>query len=746
MNGLLSDGGRTPRIRGHMATHPDPVGNAQSWRLIRRAAGAALLAASCSSVALAAEQPFLPTLGTYGTTGLIDMPTAQTQPDAELITTISNFAGETRSTLTFQITPRLSGSFRYSQIENYQDATAAAGPTTYDRSFDIAYQVIDNSRYFPDVAIGLRDFIGTGLYSSEYVVATQQLGPRLAVSGGVGWGRLGSYQSVTNPLSVISDRFNTRPGRSVNNRGGTANLNQWFRGPAGIFGGVSYAVNDKLTLKAEYSSDAYPRMAAIRNSFDRKHPINLGAYYQVDDDFAVGASYLHGDALSIQASVAINPLRTFYGGSIDPAPAPITQRSDTDAMPASWTSRWINSPDAIEQIKEEVQQRLEADNQVLESLSLVEGRAVLYFRNEKYDIEAQAIGRAARILADILPPSVERLVIVPVINGMPTVAAAMDRSDLETLEYDPNGTERLLANTTFGSPLSFSEEAPNEAEIYPLTEWSLSPSFAASLFDPDTPFRAGLSARLAGSVELTDGLILSGAAIKSLAGNLGTITRTTTSALPAVRSDFAKYQNQGDPAVLRLTLDKFDRPFTDIYTRATVGYLERMYGGVSGEVLWQQPDNPLALGFELNYVQQRDFDGMFGFQNYDIVTGHASAYYDFGNGFAGQVDAGQYLAGDVGATFALKRTFRNGWEIGAFFTLTDVPFADFGEGSFDKGLTFRVPLGWMTGRATRTEADFDLRPLTRDGGARLSVQNRLYDMVKDYQTDPMSDTWGRFWR
>jgi opacity protein-like surface antigen len=729
-----------------MATHPDPVGNAQSWRLVRRAAGAALLTASCSSVALAAEQPFLPTLGTYGTTGLIDMPTAQTQPDGELNTTFSNFAGETRSTLTFQITPRLSGSFRYSQIENFRVPTATAGSTTYDRSFDIAYQVIDNSRYLPDVAIGMRDFIGTGLYSSEYVVATQQVGPRIAVTGGIGWGRLGSYQGFSNPLSVITSRFDTRPIQAASAQGGTANVNQWFRGPAALFGGVSFNATDKLTLKAEYSSDAYPRMAAIRNSFNRRHPINLGAHYRIDDEISVAASYLHGDAVSLQASFALNPLRSFQGGSIDPAPAPVTQRSDPEATPASWTSRWMTSPDEIAQIKEDVRLRLEADEQVFESLSLVEDRAVLYFRNEKYDIESQAIGRAARILADILPPSVERFVIVPVIKGMPTIAAAMDRSDIETLEYDPDGTERLLANTMFGSPLSFADEAPNETEIYPLTEWSLSPSFSASLFDPDTPFRAGLSARLAGSVEVSDGLILSGAAIKSIAGNLGTVTRTTVSPLPPVRSNFAQYQKQGDPAILRLTLEKFDRPLTDIYTRATVGYLERMYGGVSGEVLWKQADNPLALGFELNYVQQRDFDGMFGFQNYDIVTGHASAYYDFGNGYEGQVDAGQYLAGDVGATFALKRTFRNGWEIGAFFTLTDVPFADFGEGSFDKGLTFRVPLGWMAGRSTRTEANFDLRPLTRDGGARLSVSNRLYDMVKDYQTEPMSDTWGRFWR
>ena len=57
-----------------------------------------------------------------------------------------------------------------------------------------------------------------------------------------------------------------------------------------------------------------------------------------------------------------------------------------------------------------------------------------------------------------------------------------------------------------------------------------------------------------------------------------------------------------------------------------------------------------------------------------------------------KLDAGRYLAGDYGATFSLSRTFNNGWEIGAFATLTDVKFSTFGEGSFDKGITLKAPL------------------------------------------------------
>ena len=49
-------------------------------------------------------------------------------------------------------------------------------------------------------------------------------------------------------------------------------------------------------------------------------------------------------------------------------------------------------------------------------------------------------------------------------------------------------------------------------------------------------------------------------------------------------------------------------------------------------------------------MRKRDFRDAFEFIDYEVTTGHVSAYYEFGNGFVGQVDAGRYLAGDNGAT------------------------------------------------------------------------------------------------
>jgi hypothetical protein len=190
----------------------------------------------------------------YGYPGMIDMPVAASRPDGELAFSVSSFAGQTRNTLTFQITPRLSGSFRYSKLENLLPGGTKA---LYDRSFSVHFRFADETAWRPALAVGLNDFLGTGVYSSEYVVATKTIGERLRVTGGLGWGRLGGSGGFTNPLSFISDRFETRPERDVG-RGGDVESQVFFRGDAAVFGGIEWQATEKLRLTAEYSSDSHP--------------------------------------------------------------------------------------------------------------------------------------------------------------------------------------------------------------------------------------------------------------------------------------------------------------------------------------------------------------------------------------------------------------------------------------------------------------------------------------------------------
>ena len=140
-------------------------------------------------VPVAADSLTTTVTNSYGVPGeLIDMPTAEMAPDGQLSATAFYFDGFGRSTLTFQITPWLSGSFRYAGTKDLTPQFS----TYYDRSFDLKLRLLKEGTYTPAVAIGLQDFVGTSLLGAEYLVASKSFGDRLRVSGGFGWGRLGS--------------------------------------------------------------------------------------------------------------------------------------------------------------------------------------------------------------------------------------------------------------------------------------------------------------------------------------------------------------------------------------------------------------------------------------------------------------------------------------------------------------------------------------------------------------------------
>ena len=125
-----------------------------------------------------------PSFNLYGTTGLIDMPSAESQPDAQVSGTLSHFGTANKVTLGFQLTNRLSGSFRFADLDGW---TINGG--SEDRSFDLQFRVLDESDMLPAVAIGLQDFTGNGAFGAEYIVATKSVHPNVKLTAGLGWGR-----------------------------------------------------------------------------------------------------------------------------------------------------------------------------------------------------------------------------------------------------------------------------------------------------------------------------------------------------------------------------------------------------------------------------------------------------------------------------------------------------------------------------------------------------------------------------
>lgn len=681
------------------------------------------------------------TLSTYGTPGLIDMPTAQPLPDGQVALTLNYLGDIDRNTFAFQLAPRLYGTFRYSVNRDFfQSTSQVSSINLYDRSFDIQYQLAFETSRSPAIAIGLRDFGGTGVLSGEYVVATKSIGDRFTFTGGLGWGRLAQRGGFSNPLGLIADRFDTRPsGNSGGITTGQLDFGQWFRGDAALFGGIEYQATERLSIQLEYSSDAYEEEAS-RGLIEIDSPFNLGINYEFPSGSNLRAFLIGGRQIGLQYSYSFNPGRRRSPGGLENAPPPIVARPR-----ATPDEMLLSDRRALTGARQRLDGLLEDEGIVLESLTVDGPRATVRIENRRWDIEAQAIGRSARAMANSLPGNISTFVIIPQVRGVANSAITLQRSDLEELGTDYDGAWRTLSRSRIEDETSRSRDGEPDG-LYPKFSFGIGPYVAFSFFDPDQPLRYDAGAEMSFAFSPMPGLSFDGVFRQPVTGNIADATRQSNSVIQRVRSDAVLYAQESDFEINRLTVEYMFRPGDNLFGRVTGGYLENMFAGVSGEVLWYPIDSKLALGVELNYAKQRDFDMLLGLQDYDVVTGHASAYYDFGNGFITQLDVGRYLAGDWGATFALDREFNNGFRIGGYFTLTDVSFDDFGEGSFDKGIRVSVPISWLTGKPSRGTYSQVIQPVLRDGGARLNVANRLYGVTRDYRAQGLSDGWGRFYR
>ncbi len=255
-------------------------------RASRVLAGLALAAAAAGPVAADDHA----SLNFRGLPGLIDMPSAASLADADLSAALGFFGPVRRATFAFQVSPRLEAAFRYNTIGGWNNATGSY----YEPNFDLRYRIVDPKGWRPSVVLGLQDFVGNGLDSAEYIAASGLIGSHVAVTAGLGWGRLGSF----DPLFSMG----TRPAPDLTTSG-KIDPGQYFRGPVAPFGGLEWVVTDKITAKLEYSSDAYTVESGTQGSFARSSPFNFGVEYKVTPALTLGAYALYGNEIGVTANM-----------------------------------------------------------------------------------------------------------------------------------------------------------------------------------------------------------------------------------------------------------------------------------------------------------------------------------------------------------------------------------------------------------------------------------------------------------
>ncbi|MEM9715618.1 MAG: YjbH domain-containing protein [Pseudomonadota bacterium] len=680
----------------------------------------AFLLASSMLSPLAAQAQMAPTLGFYGdSAGLIEMPTADMLPDAELGVVYSEFADATNVGVSFQFTDQLSMSYRIQRLENF-----GASGSVYDGIWDVNYQILKEGTYLPAVKIGFRDFLATGRTASQYVVATKTIADQLKVTAGVGWGRLGDTDEVQTDSSES---------------GGSLRLDEYFTGPSAVFGGIEWQTPIKgVSFKAEYSTDSYVQENTLNPpaSFDRKSDWNYGIDWQTPLNVNVGLYYMYGSEVGIRFATSLNPKRSRPQGYIIPAPIPIQAREQKKRTDLSWLDR----PNVETVARDVLTKTLSADWISVRKIRLTSKQADVVVTGGRPTASAQTFGRVARAMTQFMPESIDTFTITIENSGMATSKMTIDRDDFIRFELDPNGIRESARTFELSDAQTEYDDFKAFPPKFPRFAWSIRPYFSVTLFSSgDQP---SLNAGLSGNANYR----LSEKSRFDLGLRLPIIDGETQSNPNSVGPDDSAFFVQAELALTRLSYQYIDKLGDNLYGKFDAGVLNSKWVGVAGEILWKPADQRWGLGLDLNYVKQRDEDEFLDLIDYEIATGHVSYYYSTRNGFDFEINAGRYLAGDWGATFAVDRTFDNGWVVGLFATLTDQTAEEFGPGRFQKGFRVAIPLGWAIGTQTRRTIGSTIASTSGDGGSRLSVPGNLYRTVSGYHVDSVSGTWGAFYK
>jgi hypothetical protein len=255
----------------------------------------------------------------FGEVGLLDMPSAHMAEDGQIAVSISALKDTQRYGFTFQALPWLEGSFRYSHLSNYNF------DDYYDRSFGAKLRLFEESSDMPDISLGLRDLVGTGVYGSEYLVASKHVFRDFDMTVGVGWGRLASSGALPNPVGAI---FSSAKTRQPPHKTGQIDFSQLFRGhDLGIFGGVSWHTPIRnLDLIVEYSSDRYVEETRF-GMIDQKMPVNFGLSYRALNHVTLEAGLLYGDTYGLSLAIDADPTEPLQSARLGAQPPPVATRT-----------------------------------------------------------------------------------------------------------------------------------------------------------------------------------------------------------------------------------------------------------------------------------------------------------------------------------------------------------------------------------------------------------------------------------
>jgi hypothetical protein len=672
---------------------------------------------------------------TYGSIGLIQTPTARFSNDGEFGFGVSSEAPYNRLYGKAQFFPWLEAVLRYTEGTHlgYYGDTFRISQTWKDKGLDIKIRLFEENTNRPELAVGFIDLGGTGSFGSEYLVASKRFG-NIDWSIGLGWGSLGGVDHFDNIIGLLDNERKVRGG--YGSYGGNINLKRFFSGEqTSVFGGFQYFTPiDNLSFKLEYDTSDYSslRGAPIKikeggDIFELDSRFNYAMNYRVNlgekDKLDLSLGFVRGNTMYANFSVHSNlnykgmPKVTIGAEKIRNSNLPAKSFRELDQKWQTFLTNRI--------IKEM------ANNGFVT-------HKVIFDRNElsaeisqaRFKETTKFLDLASKILSNNALQNIEKVTVINIDQGIETMRSSAIREEVRTAALNGPLPEDLFVFNEISRP-SAEALVRNNDFLYPNFYWEIKPHLNTTFQHQIQFFFWQLEALIHTEYSIKKGLYLTTDIGIDITSNFKDYTyHIPDGQLHNVRQDRRLYLTEGKTGLRRMAFDYLVDLHPNLKGKLSAGYLEWMYGGIGGELLYMPDNKRWAIGVDTYWVKQRDYDQKFSFKDYETVTGFLSYYQDipFYN-MRLKLSMGKFLGKDVGAMIDVSRRFNNGARVGGFAALTDCNPACVGEGSFHKGVYFELPMDlFYVQSTTRNRTGYSWSPLTKNAGAKLETGGLYYLM------------------
>ena len=508
-----------------------------------------------------------PSFSNYGTIGLLTSPSARFLDEGSLGFAWNHMQPYLRGSLVAYPFNWFEASFQYTDINNqlYSEFQSFSGNQTFkDKSFDIKLKLINEKENFPAVALGFRDLAGTGIFSSEYLVASKRV-KDFDISLGVGWGML-SANDISNPFTKISDSFQRRE-IVEGTKGGEFTTSSYFSGEMGTFGGIEWYLPylNGARLKIEYDGIDYLKEGFPPVKQDKK--INIGFVYPFSKRLQLKLGVIRGNTLNFGFSYAANFSKK---NSFIPKSDPHKPVESADIL------KMINTNNDEFLFKSSLKY-LGERNLFVQAASVDHdiGQLEIAFSQNKHDSYVRAIGRVARVLDDIAPYSINSFKLKHLNADIGMYQVVIDRSKLQRYEgklipgvhFDLKTSNKEITiqspNTSFEDKSMILKDKKNfnynvmpatynfeDYQFQPTTKlpkyfWKIAPMIRSQIGGPDGFYFGDFRIAFKSETLITKNFTLDADFSYGVADNMGELKLASDSILPHVRTEIVQYLKQG---------------------------------------------------------------------------------------------------------------------------------------------------------------------------------------------------------